>query len=442
MKIGVIETGWWKRACEALSHQVVDLPTPSSEDGNAYTADLESRSLNGRSLVDVLSQDPVDLLLDNGAAGLNFVRSPKAGADVDLAHEAAGHILCSHFIDPLAAVFQKLPWALVWPCLNAGSWIKAVWDRAIAQELGRFGVPSVVHLPMAAPNRSYNTEPLDARNTKQIVSFVGGQNTTYFASDKTVPAKELLSGVLAQVVHGDIPEVTYYDVYYDMYGLAEPPRPDDDLETQVRKTAAYLNTKVFYNASLCVRNRDRFVIFLRRKLGNVFHLYGRNWDKAYGLSVHPSFPTTDEYLQHFREAAINLNLVNGNAETGLNMRHFEITAAGGFMLCYDQPELADHFEIGKECAVFHNEIDLLDKIDHYLNHPEERTAIALAGQRRTLSQHLYSHRLQTLLDILTGAGALQEQNAATQMSNTAPPFAKSASHNPVSLDVTAGLPGR
>lgn len=89
---------------------------------------------------------------------------------------------------------------------------------------------------------------------------------------------------------------------------------------------------------------------------------------------------------------------SGDAETGLNMRHFEMTAAGGFLLCYDQPELADHFVPEKECVVFRNERDLLEKIRYYLSHAEERTAIAQVWQRRTLAQHLYRHRVQTLLE--------------------------------------------
>ena len=79
------------------------------------------------------------------------------------------------------------------------------------------------------------------------------------------------------------------------------------------------------------------------------------------------------------------------------MRHFEITAAGVFLLCYDQPELADHFVPEKECVVFRNERDLLEKIRYYLSHQDERNAIAQAGQKRTLAQHLHCHRLQTLL---------------------------------------------
>ncbi len=117
--------------------------------------------------------------------------------------------------------------------------------------------------------------------------------------------------------------------------------------------------------------RDRFVIFLKRKLGDQFHLAGTGWDRAYGLPAAGPLPTVEEYFAHFREAAINLNLVNGNGETGLNMRHFEITAAGGFMLCYQQPELDKCFEVGKECITFRNEQDLLEKIRYYLGRPDD-----------------------------------------------------------------------
>ena len=88
------------------------------------------------------------------------------------------------------------------------------------------------------------------------------------------------------------------------------------------------------------------------------------------------------------------------------MRHFEITACGGFMLTYPTPELPSFFEIGKECEVFYSEADLLEKIAFYLAHPEKRHEIAAAGQRRTLSEHLYSHRFTRLVELLRNAGAL------------------------------------
>ncbi len=397
VKIGVFNHGWWKGACEALGHGVTVLPVAGHPSGNAYAADLGGRIANGEGVARILAQTAVDVLLDNGGTGLGFVRKDSADDDLQLAHEVAGKPLCSHFVDPLATALQGLNWHTVWQSLQSRTWVKAVWDRAHAAELARFGVPNVMHLPMAAPDRPYDTRPLDPKACRPVVSFVGGQNTSYFTANTAIPTASLLAGTLAQAVRSDPSDPTFYDAYYDLYGLAAPITPSDDSATRAQKTLAYFSAKLFHHAALCIRNRDRFVIFLKRKLGDRFQLVGERWDSAYGLSTQRPFPDTNAYFNHFREAAINLNLVNGNAETGLNMRHFEITAAGGFMMCHDHPELASHFEVGKECVGFHNEPDLLEKIHYYLDRPEERAAIALAGQKRTLSQHLFSHRLQTLL---------------------------------------------
>jgi FkbM family methyltransferase len=397
-RIGIFEHGWWRGACAALGHEAVSLPVAAHISGNAYAADVSGRIENGERVASLLAGQPTEFLLDVGGTGLGFVRGGgSAATEVKLAHEMAGRMLVSHFIDPLTTSFQGLDWQTVWQCVRSGGWVKAVWDRAQAAELRRFGVPNVMHLPMAAPNRAYDTRPLDLSRCRPAVSFVGGQNTSYFNANGAVPTSSLLPGTLAQSYRSASPDAVFCDVYHDIYNLAEPPAASDDVATQARKTQAYFNAKRYYHAGLCICNRDRYVIFLKRKLPQLFELVGRGWDTAYGLDAHSSFASTDDYFSNFRQVAVNLNLVNGNAETGLNMRHFEITAAGGFMLCHDQPELANCFVIGKECAVFANEADLLAKIQYYLSHPQERAAIAMAGQRRTLSQHLYSHRLQSIL---------------------------------------------
>ncbi len=404
--IGVFEHGWWPGACAALQQEFIPLPIATPAGGNAYEADLAARIANGGRVASLLTDRSTAFLLDNGGTGLGFVRgSGSAPTEVKLAHEVTGQGLVSHFIDPMTTSFQGLDWHTVWQCLRSGMWVKAVWDRAQAAELRRFGVPGVLHLPMAAPNRDYEVRPLDPTNCRPIVSFVGGQNTSYFRPGNAVATSSLLAGVLTAAFRSGATGATFCDVYHDEFGLGALPAPSDDIATQVQKSRAYFDAKLFHHAQLCIRQRDRYVIFLKRKLGEAFELIGRGWDSAYGLPTQQPIASTDDYFQHFRQVAINLNLVNGNAETGLNMRHFEITAAGGFMLCHEQPELANCFEIGKECATFASEADLVEKIQYYMARPAERGAIALAGQRRTLSQHLYSHRLQSLLHAVAGKPA-------------------------------------
>ncbi len=398
MRIGVFSHGWWQAACEALGHTCLELPVATGDDGNPHSADLGKRLDNARAAAEVFAQSPPELLLDNGGTGLMLVPgSAGSESDLRLLHEQLQRPLLSHFIDPFVVAFQGLDWSVVWQSLQSPSWVKMIWDKAQVNELRSFGVQNVIHLPMAAPNREYDTSPVDPGRVRSNVSFVGGQNSRYFTHNDPTPPGKLFGGTLAMSVRSDLPDTLYYDIYHNLYGLGKPIEPSDSHETRIDKARAYFNTKLFYNAALCLKNRDRFVVFLKRVFGDTFDLVGRGWDAAYGLAARPPFPSLEDYFRHFRETAVNINLVTGNAETGLNMRHFEITAAGGFMLCYHQPELAEHFVIGKECDVFHSEHELIEKVRYYLTHPDERAAIARAGQKRTLAQNLYSHRLQTVL---------------------------------------------
>jgi len=406
MRIGVFEHGWWKKACEAGRHEVVDLPIAGHESGNAHRADLAARLNQGDTVRARLEGARVEALLDNSGTGLSFVDPGAADAALQLSHEALGLTLYSHFIDPITTAFQGLDYAVMWQALKCPTWIKAVWDRAQVGELQRFGVPSVVHLPMAAPNRPYDTSPVNAARQRPVVSFVGGQNSTYFQGQQGVLTRSLLAGVLGQVARDAGP--AFHDLYHDVYGMGAAVLASDDLATQVQKSAAYFEHKLFFHAMQNIRNRDRYVIYLARHFGERFELRGNGWDRAYGLRAAAMLPTYDEYLQHFRDVAINLNLVNGNSETGLNMRHFEITAAGGFLLCHEHPELGECFTVGKECESFRDERDLSTKIEYFLAHPLERAEIAAAGQRRTLGEHLYSHRLHSLLSAKPAAATRVE----------------------------------
>jgi spore maturation protein CgeB len=82
-------------------------------------------------------------------------------------------------------------------------------------------------------------------------------------------------------------------------------------------------------------------------------------------------------------------------------RSIEIPACGGFMLAEYSDEHARLFEEGKEAAFFRNRGELMQKIRHYLDNEDERSAIAAAGRQRCLEGG-YSHqdRVAHMLDAI------------------------------------------
>jgi spore maturation protein CgeB len=113
--------------------------------------------------------------------------------------------------------------------------------------------------------------------------------------------------------------------------------------------------------------------------------------EAWGLDMY-------EVLAHSR---ISLNrhidVAEGHAN---NMRLFEATGVGALVLTEAAPNLADLFAPGEEVVAYEGEDDLVEKIEHYVEHDDERAAIAAAGQRRTLSEHTYHRRMTELAALL------------------------------------------
>jgi len=84
----------------------------------------------------------------------------------------------------------------------------------------------------------------------------------------------------------------------------------------------------------------------------------------------------------------------------VTMRIFEGAACGALVLTDSIANGLDQlFEIEQEIVVYQDDADLLEKIAYYLAHDAERERIAQAGQQRTWRQHLYTHRVQRVLEI-------------------------------------------
>lgn len=375
---------------------------------------LKQRLSDGAIYRPFLEEQDIELVLDFNAGALTLVPSSSHPGQVALTTADLGIPYVACYLDPITSTMTQLGWADHWQLLESNSWIKWIWETAHSEELVKLGIPNILTMPMAAVNDDFDTSPPPDPDAGPAVAFMGHPASSWFQSQQPVLPGQLFAGLTAAAVHADMPDLPSHKIYHDLYQFAEPPDSTDDFPTRVKRSADYFAHKFTYNAYLAIKQRDRFARFLRLKLGDAFELIGDHWDVHYGLKHTPRIWDRKTLHQRMRRVPICLNLMKGCLETGLNLRHFEIPAYGGFMLTCHTPELPACFEIGRECDVFRDEEEFPQKIHRYLNHPDERRAIAAAGQRRALSEHLYSHRVTKLVELLKGAGVLPKKTGTSQ----------------------------
>lgn len=117
----------------------------------------------------------------------------------------------------------------------------------------------------------------------------------------------------------------------------------------------------------------------------------RHHGEAWGLDMYRVLASSRIVVNRHIEAA------EGHAN---NMRLFEGTGCGALVLTEEAPNLHELFVPGEEIVAYRDEQHLVELIEHYSTHEDERRAIAQAGQRRTLTEHAYERRLGELAAML------------------------------------------
>ncbi|MGH3008132.1 MAG: glycosyltransferase family protein [Gaiellaceae bacterium] len=108
-----------------------------------------------------------------------------------------------------------------------------------------------------------------------------------------------------------------------------------------------------------------------------------------------------EMYRVLREARIVVNRHIDVAENNANnMRLYEATGVGSLLLTDTKQNLDELFEVGREVVAYRDENELVEAVEYYLAHEDERAAIAAAGERRTLREHTYAVRMRELVEIL------------------------------------------
>ena len=274
-----------------------------------------------------------------------------------------------------------------------------IFDRALYQEFHDAGIQTVRYLPMAA-----NTDRLDrltagADSCEYNVSFVGSLYTeehNFFErmtglSPYSRGYLDALMSAQMKIQGYNFVQESLSPIMEDLYrALPMDPNPDG-VESREYLYAQYvINRKItgLERADLigAVAGRFPFDLFTQNRgfTGNNLRNHG----------------TVDYYTQMplvFRRSRINLNISLRSIKSGIPLRAFDIMGSGGFLLSNYQADYLEHFVPGEDFVYYESREDLLDKIGYYLEHEDERRAIAASGHDKVAAAHTFRHRVREML---------------------------------------------
>lgn len=284
-----------------------------------------------------------------------------------------------------------------------------VFDKSVYEEFHSAGIPTVHYLPMAA-----NVERLQAMNNfsgfqasiwknESDIAFVGSLYTEkhqfYQRLDGITPyTRGYLEGIMAaqKQVQGYnfIQEILPQNIIEDMMRVL-PMQPDP---TSV-ESVEYLYAQYVINRQITATERAELLSLIGQK--HSYDLYTP--DKSLQLPGCINHGPVDYYDMApyvFKSARINLNISLRSIASGMPLRIFDILGAGGFLLTNFQADFLDYFTPDEDYVYYESKQDLLDKIEYYLSHEEERAAIAQNGLAKITAAHTYKHRVAEILSYL------------------------------------------
>lgn len=99
----------------------------------------------------------------------------------------------------------------------------------------------------------------------------------------------------------------------------------------------------------------------------------------------------------FKCADINLNISLRSIQKGIPLRCFDIMGVKGFLLSNYQEDLCRFFEPDSDFVFYDSQRDLVEKIEYYLNAPDERMKIAENAYNKVKKDHTFDIRVGQIL---------------------------------------------
>jgi len=282
-----------------------------------------------------------------------------------------------------------------------------VFDKVQEHRLKEIGLKNVFFMPLAIHGEKIKLE-LKANKATDLceVAFVG---QTYY-KDNIERIVENAPEHIRREVYGCIEtSLMKWEEKKSIHGMMSKECAEyfDGLQNEpIKAKYPYIENEFYYEAAVLSRMlayRERVYILnkLAEKYDVNFYTFDKNTEEISDkVNLCPGIKYDAGISCIYRDAKININNTLHCIETGACLRVFEVMAAGGFLISNYQKELEELFVPGEEIVLYHNEEELLQLVDYYLTHEEERKIIARNGQRKVLAYHTLHIRFQRIMELV------------------------------------------
>lgn len=274
-----------------------------------------------------------------------------------------------------------------------------IFDRALYQEFHDAGIQTVRYLPMAADTDRLDRLTAGADSCEYNVSFVGSLYTeehNFFErmtglSPYSRGYLDALMSAQMKIQGYNFVQESLSPIMEDLYrALPMDPNPDGV------ESREYLYAQYVINRKITGLERADLIGAVAGQFP--FDLFTQN--REFTVDNLRNHGTVDYYTQMplvFRRSRINLNISLRSIKSGIPLRAFDIMGSGGFLLSNYQADYLEHFVPGEDFVYYESREDLLDKIGYYLEHEDERRAIAASGHDKVAAAHTFRHRVREML---------------------------------------------
>ena len=284
-----------------------------------------------------------------------------------------------------------------------------LFDYLQYESLKDFNPHGIYYLPLGAPSDRTKKLLGDHSDYKYDVSFVG---SLYKEKDP------LLNVVLPEGEKEKLGKLIDKQIEESPCGLKTIEKVITYEDIDMIKTA----DKKYYSSDRSVMNLDRFVAindyisphmaYLERvkmlnaiseQANGVIHLFTRSdtSDLSKRVQIHGGVSTLKEMPFVFRQSKININCTMRSIQTGIPQRIWDVLACKGFLLTNNQPEIHEYFRVGEHLETYDSQEEMIEKINYYLDHEEERQRIAEAGYEEVANKHDILQRIISIITIIS-----------------------------------------